>query len=200
MLFAGPLFAFGLFILQPQIEALAGLEGSGSFMKSLTMEADSWRTSHVLLTIAALFYIGAGIGASSAVTRKNVWAGGIIAVLFTFGFAGLIGNFALDFVYGALASSLEEQAAQSARTAILSDSMIQILFVQGAAMTMLLGMLALSLAALIMGWLPRVVGVFIIAGWATIIGLNSIVPYAEVIGHLLVGMGFWVISFVDIKE
>lgn len=200
MVLAGPVFAVGLFLMQPQITALAGLEGSGRFMRSLAMEGGAWRNSHILLVAAGVLYIGAGIGAGAVVARRNVWAGGLIGILFTVGFAGLMGNFALDFVYGALASSLEEEAAQAARTAILSDSATQILFVQGAAGVMLLGMLALSLSALITGWAPRLTGVLIIAGWAIVLGLNSIFPYAEVIGHAIVGIGFWPIALVNINE
>lgn len=194
MVFAGPIFAFGLFLMQPQIDALDQLDGVGSFMKSLALEGDSWRTGHIALLIAAFAYIGAGIGAGTAVARNNAWVGGAITILFVVGFAGLVGNFALDFVFGSLAANLEEDVAQSARLAILSDAAIQILFVQGGAIIMLLGMLLLSGSALIMGWVPRLAGVFIIVGWAVTIGLNSTIPYAEVIGHFTVGMGFWVIA------
>lgn len=194
MLIAGPTFAFGLFLMQPQINALAELDGVGSFMKSLALEGDSWRSGHIVLVFAALSYIGAGIGAGAVIARRNAWVGGAISILFVVGFAGLVGNFSLDFVFGSLASSLEENAAQSARMAILSDSATQILFVQGGAMVMLLGMSLLSISTLIMGWTPRLAGVFIVAGWTVTIGLNSVIPYAEVLGHFMVGIGFWVIA------
>lgn len=38
MFAAGPIFAAGLFLMQPQMAALDALEGVGSFMKSLAME------------------------------------------------------------------------------------------------------------------------------------------------------------------
>ena len=195
MLMAGPIFAYSLFVMQPQIEVLTSLDGTSRFLTSLTMEADAWRTSHVLLTVGTLFYIGAGIGAGTIVARKNRWVGSAIGTFLVVGFAGFIGNFALDFVYGALATLQDGDSAQAARTAILSDPIIQLLFVKGPAVIVLLGMLVLSLSALLAGWLPRIVGVLIIAGWATTIGLHSMLPYAEVIGHFVVGIGFWVISF-----
>lgn len=191
MLTAGPVFASGLVLMQPQIAALERLDGDGSFLLSLAMEPDAWRNGHILLAVAALLYLAAGIGVGAVVARRNRWMGGLITVLFTVGFAGLIGQFALDFAFGALASGLEAGVAQAARISILSDPLIQALFIQGAPVVMLLGMLVLSLTALITGWVPRLTGVVVIVGWAIVIGLHSTIPYAEAIGHFVVGTGFW---------
>jgi hypothetical protein len=199
MLAAGPVFASGLVLMQPQIAVLATLEGDGVFLKSLAMEPNAWSTGHLLLTAAALLYLAAGIGAGAVVASRNQWMGGLISVLFVVGFAGLIGQFALDFSFGALASGLEAEVAQAARISILSDPLTQALFVQGAPAVTLLGMLVLSLTALITGWAPRMTGVLVIVGWAIVIGLNSVIPYAEVAGHFVIGIGFWFIAAVKQK-
>ena len=112
------------------------------------------------------------------------------------GFAGLMGNFALDFVYGALATTLDETAAIAARSAITSDFATQLLFTQLAPVLMMAGMLALAITALATNWLPRLTGVFIIGGWAIVIGLHAILPYAEVFGHLVIGLGFWTVALM----
>ena len=194
MFAAGPVFASGLFFMQPQMEALAALEGAGSFLKSLALEPNSWSMGHILLLAGALFYLCAGIGAGAIVARKNQWAGGLISLLFMIGAAGLVGNFALDFVYGALAAGLNADAAQAARRAILSEPLTQMLFAQGGPMVFLLAMAVLALTALITGWAPRLTGLLIVIGWAVVIGLHGVIPYAEAVGHFIIGTGFWMIA------
>lgn len=194
-LFAAPLaFAGGLALMQPQIAALQALEGSDRFLRSLALEPDSWRNSHILLSVVALLYIGAALGVVAKLGPAHGGFGAVIGTLLIAGFAALLGNFALDFVYGALATSLDAPAASAARSAITSDFAGQLLFTQIAPALMLAGMLILALTALITNWLPRLTGVFIIGGWAIVIGLNATLPYAEVIGHLVIGLGFWMVA------
>jgi hypothetical protein len=194
-LFAAPLaFAGGLALMQPQIAALQALEGPDRFLRSLALEPDAWRDSHILLSLAALLYIGAALATVAKLGPAHSGFGTVIGALLIAGFAALLGNFALDFVYGALATTLDESAAIAARNAVTSDFAGQLLFTQIAPALMLAGMLVLALTALITNWLPRLTGVFIIGGWAIVIGLNATLPYAEVIGHLVIGLGFWTVA------
>ena len=191
-LFLAPLaFAGGLALMQPQIAALLSLDGQNQFLRSLAMEPTAWRDSHILLSLGALLYIGAGLDIASIMGAKNRLFGGLIGICLVAGFAGLMGNFALDFVYSALATGLDEASAAEARSAILRDPMGQILFTQLAPMLMLAGMVILALTALITNWVPRLTGILILGGWGIVIGLNAILPMAEVIGHLVIGSGFW---------
>jgi len=199
-LFVAPLaFAGGLALMQPQIAALQSMEGSNRFLRSLALEPDAWRDSHILLSAAALLYIGAALCVMSKLGSAHRGFGTVISALLIISFAGLLGNFALDFVYGALATSLDESAAIAARNAITNDFAGQLLFTQLAPALMLAGMLGLAITALVTNWIPRLTGVFILAGWAIVIGLNSVMPYAEVIGHLVIGFGFWTIALVKPK-
>jgi hypothetical protein len=194
-LFVAPLaFSGGLALMQPQNGALAELEGTNRFIRSLALEPDAWRDSHILLSVAALLYLGASLGVSDKISCTNRWLGGLIGILLVSGFASLMGNFALDFAYGALANSLDPSAAAAARNAITSDFAGQLLFAQLAPVLMLAGMAILAITALATNWVPRLTGVFIIAGWAIVISLNTVMPYAEVVGHLVIGFGFWAIA------
>lgn len=191
---AGTLFAAGLALMQPQMTALQDMSGAGSFMRSLAEQPNAWLNGHLVMLAAALLYILAGQAAGARVGERQPLLGAVTTLLFLVGGLGLVGNFTLDFVYGALASGLTAEAAQAARIAILDDPVSQMLFAQVGPGILLLGMLTLALTALITGWVPRMAGVLIIGGWAIVLGLHGQFPYAEALGHLVIGTAFWTIA------
>jgi hypothetical protein len=197
---AGPMFAGGLALMQPQISALAGLEGQSVFLRSIATQAEAWTNGHLLLLAAAVLYLFAGLSAGRLIAGRQKIIGPLVQWFFAIGAIGLAGNFALDFVYGALAQQLDIDAAQAARSALLSDSTLQLVFAQAGPGVFLLGMLVVALSGLVAGWLPRVSGALILAGWAIVMGLHGVFPYAEALGHFVVGTGFWVIGIHSLRS
>lgn len=196
---AGPAFALGLALMQPQMTRLADLDGPGSFIHSLTLEPQSWALGHLVLLAAGLAYILAGFGVTEAFGDRRPVTGRILGLLITLGGALLIGNFALDFVYGALANGLEPQAADAARHALMDDPLVASILVNGAGMAMLSGMALLSVTVLVTGWLPRLAAAAILAGWAFVFTLHGQFAYAEAIGHFIIGSGFILIGLATFK-
>lgn len=195
LLAAGPVFALGLALMQPQILALESLEGTGRFLRSIAAEPDAWLHGHIALLIALALYLIGGLGAARLVTARQAIAGQALRLAFVAAAILLAGNFALDFVYSALSANLPPDAAQAARSALFEDRWLQLFFVQLAPGFFLLAMLITAVCALVAGWLPRMSGVLIIGGWAVVMGLHGAFPYAEVAGHLIVGAAFWLIAF-----
>ncbi|WP_297733114.1 hypothetical protein [uncultured Maricaulis sp.] len=190
LLTAGPCFAVALIVMQPQMTALAGLSGPGSFLASLAAEPEAWLNGHLILLVAALLYLLAAQGIGRLIEPTRPVTAALISLPLVLGAALLCGNFALDLVYGALASGLPADAAQTARAAMLGADGLQLIFATAGPGLFLLGMALIAGLALITGWLPRLAGLAILAGWAFILGLNGAFPYAEAIGHAIVGLGF----------
>jgi len=179
--------------------SLDALEGPGSFIQSLALEPQSWALGHLFLLPAGLAYILAGFGVMQAFGERRPVTGQILGLLITLGGTLLIGNFALDFVYGALATGLEPQAADAARHALLDDPLVAGILVNGAGMVMLTGMALLSVTILVTGWLPRLSAAAILAGWAFVFTLHGQFPYAEAIGHFIIGAGFIQIGVASLR-
>jgi len=197
---AGPTFSLGLAIMQPQISANAEMEGTGSFMISLAAEPATWANSHIVLLVAAILYILAGLGVRDALAQSRPLTSQLLGLVIIAGAAMLIGNFALDFVYLALATGLPPEAAQAVRHALLNDGLLLPLFANIGPALFLLGMFFTALIAVITNWIPRITALPIIAGWAIIMGLHGVFPYAEALGHFVVGTGFWVIGLAYLKS
>jgi len=197
---AGPTFSLGLAMMQPQMSANAEMEGSGSFMRSLAAEPTAWANSHILLLVAAILYILAGLGVHDALTRSRPFTSQLLGLVIIAGAAMLIGNFGLDFVYLALATGLSAETAQAARLTLLNDEILQPLFANIGPALFLLGMFFVALIAVITNWIPRITALPIVAGWAIIMGLHGAFPYAEALGHFIVGIGFWVVGFAYLKS
>lgn len=190
MFLAGPAFAAGLALMQPQMTALDGLSGRGAFLASLAAEPNAWLMGHLLMLAAAVFYLFAAIGMAQGLSEKRPVTARLLPLPMMIGTLGLAGNFTLDLVYGALATGLEPEAAQLARDALLASQPLQMTFAMIGPMLFPLGMFAIALLALITGWLPRIAGALILGGWAFVMTQHGAFPYAEAVGHFIVGSGF----------
>ncbi len=197
MFLAGPAFAAGLVLMQPQMTALDGLSGRGAFLASLAAEPNAWLTGHLLMLAAAVLYLFAAIGISGLLSDKRPVTARLLPVPMMVGALGLVGNFTLDLVYSALATGLEPEAAQLAREALLASQPLQMTFAMIGPMLFPLGMFIIALPILITGWLPRIAGALILGGWAFVMTQHGVFPYAEAIGHFIVGSGFIWIAVVN---
>ncbi|WP_323761440.1 hypothetical protein [Maricaulis sp.] len=193
MFFAGPTFAAGLAIMQPQMTALEGLSGPGAFLASLAAEPNAWLAGHLLMLAAAVLYLFAAIGIARELSGHRPVTARLLPVPMMIGTLGLVGNFTLDLVYGALATGLEPEAALLARDALLASQPLQMTFAMIGPMLFPLGMFIIALPILITGWLPRIAGALILGGWAFVMTQHGAFPYAEAVGHFIVGSGFiWI--------
>jgi len=193
LLGAGPFFAGGLALMQPQMTAAA--DGAG-FLGSIALEPAAWINGHILMLVAAGLYALAG----SAVTRTlegqgRPLAGQLIGLPLIAGAVLLGGNFALDFVYAALVNGMDLETANAVRTTLISDPILPTIFSAAGPAIWLLGMASLALYALITGAVSRLTGVLILAGWGIVMGLHGAFPYAEALGHFTVGAGFGLVAF-----
>ena len=194
LLLAGTVFAAGLALMQPQMTALAA---GGTFLQSIAAEPGAWVNGHILLLAAAVLYAFAALGVHDTLSRHGkVIAAPAISALLIIGSVMLGANFTLDFVYAALAGGLDGDAAQTARNAMLDDPLVSVVFANVGPGIMLLGMAALAIYSLFSASLPRATGVLIILGWAVVLGLHGKFPYAEALGHFLVGGGFALIALI----
>ena len=185
--------------MQPQMASLAGLEGPGSFIRSLALEPQSWALGHFFLLASGMAYVLAGIGVMQVLGDRRPIASHILGLPIMLGGALLIGNIALDFVYGALANGMDVETANAARLVLVNDPLVDGILIGGAGKAMMAGMALLSVTILVTGWLPRLAAATILAGWAFVFTLHGQFPYSEAIGHFIIGAGFIQIGLASFK-
>ena len=191
MILAPMCFVISMIIIAPQQDSYLFLVGNGhAFLSSLKAENSAWTYSHIFMLVGCVLYLPAFFYMYQLVIRKNKLLGELFLAIAWIGVLGLIGQIAIDFVYGVLSKQTDLATMQKVRVAILEEPIINILFNAVANIGFLLGMFAASIIALITNWIPRLTGVLIIAGWLTIILLNGKIPYIEAVGHFLILIGF----------
>jgi len=182
---SGPsLMVIAMLLIAPQQQLLGSLEGTNLFLRSIAGEPGAWHLSHVAMLFAAVVFPLAFIGLYRSLIPCNFWFA--IAGLF-FGYVGavlLIGQLAIDFVYGALvANSGDLDAARSARQMIVNASTIQVAFNMVANIGLVVGWAIAAIMSLIYNAPSRLFGVLVLLGWLTIILLSGKIPYVEAVGH-----------------
>ena len=191
MILAPLCFVISWIVMAPQQDAYQAFAGKGpAFLSSLRSESTAWLYSHLLLLAGAVLYLPALVGLCRPIINQQKMLGVAFLIICCIGLAGIIGQLALDFVYGVLSNQTDLAAMEALRLAIIQEPVINLLFYTLANVGFVSGMILIALTASINNWLPRMTGVLIIAGWLTIILLHGKISYIEAVGHSMILGGF----------